>query len=451
VLLPLVQQDFTKGRIMKQLFFFSGPIMLTNLLQVSYQFIDSLWVGNLLGANALGAVTISSTVVVTVLAFIIGINNATLTILSQQKGRSDEQGLRTYLNAFVVVLGLLSILVGIVGFIFAQPILVFLNTPDEMLADAKVYLQINFIGILFLMGYNFIGTVLRAIGDSKTPLKFVMVAALLNLVLDPVFISVFGWGIQGAAYATILSQGIAFLLGLVYTLHFKLVPFTLPFLPKWEEVWLILKLGIPSGLQMTVIFAGVTAIMTVINSFGGSVVAGFGASQRIDSLITLPAMALGTAVNSMAGQNIGANRWDRVREIAIYGTVFNFMIMLGIAVIVFLLAEPLTNLFIQEEEAVTFGTDYLKIIAFFYPFIGLNFILNGIVRGSGAMYQVLILNILSFWLLRYPLTYLCSTYFGQNGIAVGMGISFIISSIFSFSYFKWGKWKKKQLFVSKVS
>ena len=194
--LPLVQQDFTKGRIMRQLFFFSGPIMLTNLLQVSYQFIDSLWVGNLLGANALGAVTISSTVVVTVLAFIIGINNATLTILSQQKGRSDEQGLRTYLNAFVVVLGLLSILVGIAGFIFAHPILVFLNTPDEMLTDAKVYLQINFIGILFLMGYNFIGTVLRAIGDSKTPLKFVMVAALLNLVLDPVFISVFDWGIK---------------------------------------------------------------------------------------------------------------------------------------------------------------------------------------------------------------------------------------------------------------
>ena len=205
-------------------------------------------------------------------------------------------------------------------------------------------------------------------------------------------------------------------MGLIYTLRFKLVPFTFPFLPKWKEVWLILKLGIPSGLQMTVIFAGVTAIMTVVNSFGGSVVAGFGASQRIDSLITLPAMALGTAVNSMAGQNIGANRWDRVREIAIYGTVFNFVIMLAIAVLVFLLAEPLTSLFIQEEEAVTFGTDYLKIIAFFYPFIGLNFILNGIVRGSGAMYQVLVLNILSFWLLRYPLTYLCST------ISVKMGL-----------------------------
>lgn len=431
---------------MKQLFTFAGPIMLTNLLQVSYQFIDSLWVGNLLGANALGAVTVSSTVLLTVLAFIIGINNTTLTVLSQQRGRGDAKGLKDYLNAFVVVLGLLSIFVGIIGLLFSRQIVIMLDTPAEMVDEAKAYLQVNFIGILFLMGYNFIGTVLRALGDSKTPLKFVFIAVILNTILVPLFISSFGWGIQGAAYATVLSQAVAFLLGLGYILRYKLAPLSIPFLPKKEQVLLILKLGIPSGLQMMVIYAGVTAIMSVVNSFGGSVVAGFGASQRIDSLITLPAMALGTAVNSMAGQNIGIGRWDRVKEIAKYGALFNLAIMLVIAVLVFLLAEPLTSLFIDEKSAVSFGTDYLKIIAFFYPFIGLNFILNGIVRSSGAMYQVLILNILSFWLLRYPLTYICSAFVGENGIALGMGISFILSSIFSFSYYKWGKWNKKQLF-----
>lgn len=432
---------------MKQLFTFAGPIMLTNLLQVSYQFIDSLWVGNLLGANALGAVTVSSTVLLTILAFIIGINNTTLTVLSQQRGRGDNQGLKAYLNAFVVVLGLLSIFVGIIGLLFSRQIVIMLHTPADMVDEARTYLQVNFIGILFLMGYNFIGTVLRALGDSKTPLKFVLVAVILNTILDPLFISGFGWGIEGAAYATVLSQAVAFLLGLWYTLRNGLAPLSIPFLPKKEQVLLILKLGIPSGLQMMVIYAGVTAIMSVVNSFGGSVVAGFGASQRIDSLITLPAMALGTAVNSMAGQNIGIGRWDRVKEIAKYGALFNLAIMLVIAILVFLLAEPLTSLFINEESAVSFGTDYLKIIAFFYPFIGLNFILNGIVRSSGAMYQVLILNILSFWLLRYPLTYICSAFIGENGIALGMGISFILSSIFSFSYYKWGKWDKKQLFA----
>ncbi|WP_142255313.1 MATE family efflux transporter [Bacillus sinesaloumensis] len=442
------QQDFTQGSIKKQLVLFAGPIMLTNLLQVSYQFIDSLWVGNLLGANALGAITISSTVVLTLLAFIIGINNATLTILSQQKGLNNKQGLKKYVNAFVVVLSTLSLLVGLFGFSFSKQLLTFLNTPEQMLHEASIYLEINFLGILFIMGYNFIGTVLRALGDSRTPLRFVFVAVVLNAILDPLFIFVFGWGIHGAAWATVLAQGISFLWALGYTLRYKLVPYMVPKLPSKEEIWLILRLGIPAGLQMMVIFAGITAILSVVNSFDGAVVAGFGASQRIDSLITIPAMALGTAVNSMAGQNIGANKWERVRQIAIYGTIFNVVVMLSIALVVFLFAEGFTKLFIQDKNAVAFGTDFLKIVAFFYPFIGLNFILNGIVRGAGAMYQVLVLNILSFWLLRYPLTYFCSSLIGQNGIALGIGISFVISSIFSFSYYKWGGWKKKELFRS---
>ncbi|MBT2755046.1 MATE family efflux transporter [Mesobacillus foraminis] len=445
------QHDFTAGSIAKHMFYFSTPIMLTNLLQVSYQFIDSLWIGNLLGGDALGAVTISSTVIVTMLSFIIGINHATLTILSQQRGRKNDEGLRSYLNALVVVLSTLSVLAGTIGYFSSEWILMMLDTPAEMMAGAAAYLRINLIGILFLLGYNFISTVLRAMGDSKTPLKFVMVAVLLNTVLDPVFISLFDMGIEGAALATILSQGLSFLLGVVYTIRRKLVPFTLPSIPNKEEVILILKLGIPSGLQMMVIHAGVLAIMSVVNSFGKDVVAGFGASQRIDSLITLPAMALGTAVNSMAGQNIGAGRWDRVRQIAIYGAIYNFTIMLLIAILVFSLAEFLTALFIQQKEAVLFGKDYLKIIAFFYPFIGLNFILNGIVRGAGAMYQILVLNLISFWILRYPLTLIGSEWLGENGISLGMGISFVLSSVFSFVYFKFGKWKQKSLFTKKAA
>lgn len=440
------QHDFTQGRTMQQLLVFAGPIMLANLLQVSYQFIDSLWVGNLLGANALGAVTISSTVIITVLSFIIGINNASLTILSQQKGRGNEAGLKSYVNAFVVLLSSLSIFVGIIGFFLAEPILYFLNTSEEMIKEATAYLQINFLGTFFIMGYNFLSTVLRALGDSKTPLRFVFSAVLLNAILDPVFISVLHFGIKGAAFATILSQGAAFLLAFLYTWHHRLVPYSVPTLPSKQEVWIILKLGIPAGLQMTVIHAGITAIMTAVNSFGGFVVAGFGASQRIDSLITLPAMALGTAVNSMAGQNIGANRWDRVREIAIYGTIFNLSIMFSVALVIFIFANPLIKLFVREGESIQFGSMYLKTIAFFYPFLGINFILNGVVRASGAMYQVLILNTLSFWLLRFPLTYFCSNLLGQNGIAVGIGISFVISSMFSYGYFKWGGWKKKRLF-----
>ncbi|MCP8617315.1 MATE family efflux transporter [Salirhabdus salicampi] len=440
------QYDFTEGKIYKQLWRFSTPIILANLLQVSYQLVDSLWVGNLIGANALGSVAISATIIFTVLSFVIGMNNASLTILSQQRGRENEDGVQNYLNAFVVILTSLSIILGVLGYVFAEPILRLLGTPEAMMESARAYLRINFIGIFFLMGYNFIGTVLRAVGDSRTPLGFTLLAVICNVFLDPFFIAVLNLGVEGAAYATITSQGIAFTYGLSFMLKRNLVTFTRLQMPKKEEVTLILHLGIPSGLQMAVISAGIAAIMSVVTSFGEDVVAGFSAAQRLDSVLILPAHALGIAVNSMAGQNIGVKKWDRVKQIAVYGVLYNFCIMIVIALLLVLFARYGITLFIREEHSVEFGTEYLKIIAFFYPFLGINFALNGIVRAAGAMYQVLVLNVISFWILRYPLAYACSSLFGEKGIALGMGFSFVISSIIAFLYYRYGGWHNKVLF-----
>lgn len=440
------QYDFTQGNILKHFFFFSWPILLANLLQTSYQLIDSLWVGNLLGTSALGAVGVSGTILFTVLAFIIGLNNAALTILSQQKGRDDAEGLKRYLNAFVVLMTAISLVLGFIGFFFAEHLLNLLGTPDSMLHDAKVYLQINFLGILFLFGYNFISTVMRAMGDSNTPLRFVTIAVLMNTVLDPLFISGFNWGIHGAGIATVVSQGTAFLYGFIYLNRNRLAPFTKPTLPSWQEVKLILNLGIPSGLQSSVISAGSAAIMSVVTSFGGAVVAGYTAAQRIDSLIMLPAQSLSVAVTSMAGQNIGIKNWKRVDKIAKYGVTINFAIMLSIGILVLIFGEYGVKLFIQDGEAVDYGRRYIAVIALCYPFLGINFILNGIVRAAGAMYQVLVLNIISFWVLRFPLTSLFSSFSGEIGIAYGMGLSYMISSVIAFSYFRFGKYREKNLF-----
>ncbi|SDQ11159.1 MATE family efflux transporter [Virgibacillus salinus] len=443
------QHDFTQGNILKQLIIFSGPIMLTNLLQTSYQFADSLWVGNLLGSNALGSVAVSSTIIFTVLSFVIGLNNAALTILSQQKGKKDDTGLERYLNAFVVILVLLSVLLGTVGYLMAEQLLQLLGTPEGMMNDAKTYLQVNFLGILFLFGYNFISTVLRALGDSKTPLRFVMLAVALNIVLDPLFIAGFNLGIDGAAYATIVAQGSAFLYGVIHVLYRKLAPFSMPSIPSKKEVGLILNLGIPSGLQMAVISAGVAAIMSVVTIYGEDVVAGFGAAQRLDSILMLPAHALGTAVSSMAGQNIGVQNWSRVKSIARFGVLYNFSVMLIVGILVVFFAEYGILLFLQDEAAISFGTRYLQIIALCYPFLGINFILNGIVRASGAMYQVLVLNVISLWVLRFPLTALFSNWLGETGIAIGMGSSFLVSSLFAYMYYRFGKWREKELFAKK--
>ncbi|MDO5359483.1 MAG: MATE family efflux transporter [Jeotgalicoccus sp.] len=440
------KNDFTTGPILKPLIIFSAPIMLANLLQTSFQIVDSLWVGNILGAEALGAVAIATTILVTILSFILGLNNAALTILSQQHGRKDDEGLKRYLNAFIVIMTVMSVVFAVIGYIFAESLLGIIGTPDDILDMTASYLQISLLGMFFLFGYNFINTVFRALGDSKTPLRIVFIAVILNAVLSPLFMIVFDLGIQGAALATVGSQTIAFLYSVYLAVKRKLVPFKMPSIPARYEVGLILKLGIPAGLQMGVIHAGIAAILSVVTQFGADSVAGFSAAQRLDSLIMLPAMALGTAVNAMAGQNIGIQQWSRVKQIARYAALYNFGLMLSIAAVVIIFAEAGIRMFIQDEAAVEFGTNYLRIVALCYPFLGLNFVLNGIVRASGAMYQVLILNIISFWILRYPVSALFASYFGEIGVGMGMGVSFIISSIFAYLYYKFGKWREKELF-----
>lgn len=438
--------DFTQGNIAKNMLLFAGPMFLGNILQTSYQFVDSLWVGNLLGAHALAALAISSPITFAILSFMLGINTTILTVLSQHRGQNDDEGIRKSLNAFVVILGTLSLLLGFIGYMCAELLLRLISTPQELLPMATTYLQINFIGIIFLLGYNFIGTVLRALGDSRTPLYFISTAVVLNIVLDPLFIAGFGWGMAGAAYATIAAHGAAFIYGVIYCMMKGRVPFTVPTMPGKKYAKAVFKLGLPGGFQMVAISSGMIVIMSIVNSFGSNVVAGFGAAQRIESLILIPAQTLGSVVNSMAGQNIGARLWSRVKQIAYTGIFFIFICSLLISTLVFLNSSLLINMFVSDATTITFGTAYLKITAFFYTFLGINFVLNGIVRSSGAMLQVLILNIVSFWILRFPLVYAFSHFYGEMGIAYGYSASLTISSLIAAMYYFFGKWRQVKIY-----
>lgn len=436
------QMDFTTGPLFRKMIWFAWPTFLANLLQSSYQFIDSLWIGNLIGSEAIGAVAISSPVLFSVLSFMIGINGATLTVLSQYKGKKDQEGLFRSLNAFAYVLSILSIVLGFSGFVLAPSILTWLGTPALLLEDAILYLRIHFVGILFLMGYNFVSTVLRAVGDSKTPVRFVLLALVLNIVLDPILIAWLDLDIAGAAYASVISQGSAFIYGIVFSSKKRSLPFKLPTIPDRQHIMQVLSLGIPGGLQMVAISSGMVAIMHVISQFGSEVVSGIGAAQRIESLMMIPAMTMGSVVNSMAGQNIGAQVWQRVHRIARQGLALIVVVSITLGIIIYVSADLIIMWFLSDQKTAQFGVDYLRTISLFIPFLGINFVLNGIARSSGAMLQVLILNLISFWLLRLPLTALCSDWFGSSGIALGIGYSFIFSSIFSVAYYVYGGWKR---------
>src|SRR5690625_1735321 len=442
---PAAKSDFTRGPILRQMVSFSTPIMATNLLQTSFQLVDNLWVGNLLGAQALGAVAISSTIIFTVLSFVIGMNNAALTILSQHAGRGDSAGLSRYLNTFIIVFFAGAMLLGGIGLLATDFLLQLMATPAEILPQARAYLRITFLGLVFLFGYTFIATALRSVGDSRTPMRFITLAVILNTGLDPLLIMTMG--IEGAALATVISQGLAFIYGVIHVWRRRLLPIPKPHLPSWEAVRTTLVLGIPAGLQMSVISAGSAAVMSVVAAFGSDVVGGYGAAIRLDSLIVLPAQALGTAASAMAGQNIALRNWGRVNRIAQIGVVYIVSLMIAIALVLILIAGPAIELFISESPAAKFGARYVRIVALCYPFLGINFVLNGIVRASGAMYQVLVLNIVSFWVLRYPLTAVAAHIFGEDGLAIGVGGSFMISSVVAFAYFRYGGWRKTQLFA----
>jgi len=438
--------DFTTGPIPPRLFRFALPILAANLLQASMQLVNGLWVGNLLGSEAFAAVTVATTLLSVVLAFVLGMNNATLTIFAQLRGRGDERGIDAHLGGFVLILGVLSTAVGVGGYVFAERLLLLLNTPAAVVDQARGYLQVSFAGTLFLVGYNFIGTMLRAFGDSRTPLYFVVLATVLVALLTPLLILGAGFGVAGAAWAVVLAQAAAFVYAVWFLARSSGRYRLRPRRASMAQLGTILELGIPSGVQMVVIYAGMTVILSLVNSFGADVVAGFGAAQRLDSIILLPAVALGTAVNAMAAQNMGAGQWERVGRISRVGVVHNVVVMLAIALVLLVWAEPLVRLFIRDEGSVAFGVSYLRTIALFYPFIGLNFIFNGVVRGSGAMVQVLALNIISLWILRVPLAYWMASLYGERGIALGIGISFLVSSGFSAAYYRWGRWRERKLF-----
>ncbi len=257
-----------------------------------------------------------------------------------------------------------------------------------------------------------------------------------------------GLGITGAALSTVIAQGVAFFYGLVHSIKIAKVPFSKPRVPSFAQIKLITKLGIPAGLQMMAISAGSAAITSVAAGFGSNVLAGFGASQRINNLIMIPITTLGTASQSMAGQNIGSKSWTRVSQIAKTGLLFGLTISFLIGCLTFLFSSQLIHWFTSDPSALQFGSIYLKGIAFFYVFLGINFVLNGIIRASGAMFQVLALNLISFWILRVPLTNWTAHLWGVSGIAIGIGMSFFVSSGFSIGYYLKGGWRKIDLFQS---
>ncbi len=457
-----IKSNLIDGNILTNLLSFSIPLLIGNLLQTAYSITDSIWVGQYLGNDGIAAITVGTPILFILISLVIGVTMGTTVLVSQYAGAKNRDMIVKTIANSLVILGIGALIVTLIGLIFNRTILELLGTSDNILPLATDYLNIIFSGLIFLFAFNVISSILRGLGDSITPLIFLLITTVLNIVLDPLLIIGVGpfpeMGIRGAALATIIAQAIAAVISFFYLFkHSKMVSTKLSdYKFNKRLTYKTLKIGLPTGVQQTIVSAGMLVLTGIITSFGDTTLAAFGAASKVDQIAHLPAMSLGLAVSTLAGQNIGAGKLDRVKDVYKWGSILTASITGLITIFVYLFPHSIIELFLdknnqkliaQNQEVLKIGTKYLYIVGISYIPFALMFITNGILRGAGDTIPPLLFSIAALWVLRVPLSYTLSKYtpLGTDGIWIGMAISYVATLLINQAYYFTGRWKKKQI------
>jgi putative MATE family efflux protein len=444
-------RDLTAGSIPKQLLYYSIPTLIGNLLQTAYSIINAIWIGNIVGENGIGATTVTTSVILVMISLAVGMTNATTILVSQFYGAKNFQKVKLAVNnSFSLALIMGSVLT-VVSIAASDWILKVMGTPDIIFAQASSYLKISLLGFVMLFFSALILSILRGIGDSITPLIFTAVGVVLNAILDPIFIIGLGpiprSGLNGAAFASLIAQGIAFLSSLYYlnrknhvvALKFK------NFVFNKEMTVDICKLGFPFAIQQVLVSLGGMFVNAMINSFGAAAVNAYGAAMRIDQLAYMPAQSLGISVSTLAGQNIGANKMDRVKEILKWGIIFTAIITAAISICTVSIPQAILSLFgfDRGSAGIEIGIQYLRIVGASYICLSVLLVVSGVFNGAGQSVVSMALALLSLWVVRLPLAYVLSkTFLGITGIWIAIDVSFFIVMSAGIIYYFSGRWKK---------
>jgi putative MATE family efflux protein len=438
-------QDLTSGNEGKLIFNFAAPMLLGNIFQQLFSVVDSIAVGKFIGKEALAAVGASFPVIFMMVSLIIGIVMGTTVVISQYFGAKDFVKVKRAIDTMYVYSAVTGVIATAAGLLLAKPLLNLLGTPEEIMPQATLYLRIYFSGIIIFFGYNGTSAVLRGLGDSKTPLYFLIVATIANIIFVLLFVAVFKWGIAGSAYATLLANGIAFGLA-IYWLNrtHKLIRIAIKGLHFDREIFQhSIRIGLPTGIQQTLVAMGNLALMSIVNKFGTNVLAGFSVANRIDTLATIPAMSFSQALSTFVGQNIGAKKTNRVRTGLISTAKMAGSVTVVTSVIIILWGHLLMKMFTNDIDVIRIGDQYLTIVSSFYVVFTLMFIYNGIMRGAGDTLIPMFFSLISLWLIRIPLAFMLSGKIGPQGIWWAIPAGWLIGLSLSFLYYKTGRWKKK--------
>jgi putative MATE family efflux protein len=450
--------SLTEGSIPRALAIFSLPILFGNMLQSLNGSVNAVWVGKFLGEAALAAAGNSNVVMFLLFGLIFGFSMASTVMIAQCIGaKNTPEAKRVVGTSAVFFLGV-SLMMSALGFALAPGLLAWMQTPADAMPLALAYMRIIFLALPFMSGTFFLMAALRGAGDSRTPFIYLVVSVILDIGLNPLLI--FGWGpiprlgIAGSATATLIAQAAscgALIVHLYRTKHFlrirrhELALFKV----DWTLVRLLVTKGVPMGLQMFVVSSSMIAVVSLVNRFGSQETAAFNAAMQLWNYIQMPAMAVGAAVSSMAAQNVGAGRWDRVGKVASAGLMFNFVVGGALIALVYVLNRHALALFLPSTgPAIDISVHLNTIVLWSFILFGTSFVLFGVVRATGAVVAPLIILVTSLWLVRVPFAFAMLDRWHADAIWWSFPFASVVSAVLASLYYRFGGWRNVRLGIA---
>lgn len=441
--------NLAEGSIVKNLISLSWPMMVAFAMHTGFNIVDAIFVGRL-SALALAAVSITFPVVFLMISLAAGAGIGTTSLIAKLFGaKRQKQANNAAEHAYLIGIAL-ALLFTISGLAFAQPLFRFVGATDELMPLVLDYANIIFLGSIFMFITFITNSILRGEGDMKTPMKVMITATILNIILDPILIFGFWFvpalGVKGAALATVIARAVSCIIALKHIFSGKsLIKIMLKnFKFKFRIIKDIFIVGIPASLSQIVMSLGIFFMTKIVSLFGPLAIAAFGLGFRLDSVAIMPAIGMATAVITIVGYNVGAGKPERAEKTAWTGALMVFVFTAAIGIIFFLFPGPIIRLFNSEPDVIAFGTSYLRIVALSYGFAGISIVLGAAFQGAGKGYPALILQLLRLFLISIPLAYIMAITlnYGVPGIWWAILISTIITAIVSIFWFKAGTWKK---------
>ncbi len=438
-------KDLTEGKEGRLILRFALPMLLGNVFQQLYNVVDSIIIGKVLGKEALAAVGANFPLIFALISFVVGIAIGSTVIISQYFGAKQMENVKKAIDTLYIFMFFAALSLTLIGIYGSTYIFRLISLPEEVIKPAVEYFNIYAIGFVFFFGFQGTSAILRGLGDSKTPLYFLLISTIVNIVLDIFFVVVLKFGIKGVATATVIAQAGAFISIMWYLNKYHKFIDISPLKMKFDRKIFSksLKIGLPTGFQQTFVSVGFLALYKIVNQFGTSTIAAYSVAMRIDMFAAMPAMNFSAAISTFVGQNIGANKYHRIGRGLNATLVMTNIISVTVSVLALLFARPLIGVFTNDREVIEIGVQYIYVVSGFYVIFTTMFVFTGVLRGAGDTLVPMFITILALWVVRIPASYYLSIKFGYMGILWGIPIAWFIGALFSFLYYNTGRWKTK--------